>query len=75
MFSFAGFLADQLNSYIPAFYIFGGLLVFVSAVPFCLVFSRNNTSQSKEVTEARLQLIGYRLANVRSSLIVDEEYV
>ena len=40
-----GFLADTLGSYEPAFYMSGAILIVGAAIPFLLLFIRNEPVQ------------------------------
>ncbi|KAK3730146.1 hypothetical protein QZH41_016924 [Actinostola sp. cb2023] len=63
-----GFIADEFNSYVPAFYIIGGIVVVASALPFCLLFGRKERQTTRDM-EIQLGLVGARLANTGSSLL------
>jgi hypothetical protein len=69
----SGFVADHFQSYIPAFFIFGGVVVFAGALPFCLCFGSSKITrlESEEAIEVQLKLIGSRLANTESSLNIN----
>ncbi|XP_032228205.2 monocarboxylate transporter 10 isoform X4 [Nematostella vectensis] len=63
-----GFIADQLGSYIPAFYMVGGVIMLPSCLPFVLLCcDRGGRKQASQTQESRLELIGTRLANPKDS--------
>ncbi|XP_048586096.1 monocarboxylate transporter 3 isoform X2 [Nematostella vectensis] len=63
-----GFIADQLGSYIPAFYMVGGVIMLPSCLPFVLLCcDRGGRKQASQTQESRLELIGTRLANPKNS--------